>query len=671
MTTYEQKLQNKFNAPSADVSQQITNVPKTNVIDLEDEDDEFIAEYSRVIDDPNLQHVDTEPTNSSQTGEPDPYINMEIGLPRMGTDGLQSARVKRRALDMDGTPIGEPHSNPLLDHRQYEVEFVDGSTEVLTANIIAENILAQVDEEGHRQLLLHEITDHRTLDDAVPKERGHISMPNGRQRKVQTTRGWEILVEWKDGSTDWIALKDLKESYPVELAEYAVHNGIQDEPAFAWWVPYTLKKRQRIISKAKTKYWDRTHKYGVRIPKSIQEAKQIDEENGDTLWMDAVRMEMKNVRVAFDAYDKDPDTLIGYTQITGHLIFDVKLGENFRRKARYVADGHKTETPAAVTYSTVVSRDSVRILLMIAALNDLDIMCADVQNAFITAPNKEKCWMRAGPEFGHEEGQVFIVTRALYGLKSASASFRAFMAEKLDEMGFKSSIANPDVWLRPAIKSDGEEYYEYILVYVDDILAISVRAREILQEVQKYVKFKNDKIEAPTNYLGAKIEKKEINGHALWAISSVDYIKAAIANVEKTFSNTAWKVPSRANTPMTTEYIPELDGTPELDAKYLQRYQELIGILRWATEIGRVDVLLETSLLSQYQASPRQGHLEQILRIFGYLKRKPKVSIYMDPALPALIIRCFVPRQKISKSTIVMRARSYHMICLNQGEDRL
>ena len=461
-------------------------------------------------------------------------------------------------------------------------------------------------------------------------------MPNGTRRKVQTTRGWEISVEWKDGSTDWVALKDLKESYPVELAEYAVRNGIQDEPAFAWWVPYTLKKRQRIISKAKTKYWDRTHKYGVRIPKSIQEAKQIDEENGDTLWMDAVRMEMKNVRVAFDAYDKDPDTLIGYTQITGHLIFDVKLGENFRRKARYVADGHKTETPAAVTYSTVVSRDSVRILLMIAALNDLDIMCADVQNAFITAPNKEKCWMRAGPEFGHEEGQVFIVTRALYGLKSASASFRAFMAEKLDEMGFKSSIADPDVWLRPAIKSDGEEYYEYILVYVDDILAISVKAREILQEVQKYVKFKNDKIEEPTNYLGAKIEKKEINGHSVWAISSVDYVKAAVANVEKTFANTAWKVPSRANTPMTTEYIPELDGTPELDAKYLQHYQELIGILRWATEIGRVDVLLETSLLSQYQASPRQGHLEQILRIFGYLKRKPKVSLCMDPALPVI-----------------------------------
>ncbi len=98
--------------------------------------------------------------------------------------------------------------------------------------------------------------------------------------------------------------------------------------------------------------------------------------------------------------------MIGYTQITGHLVFDVKLGENFRRKARYCADGHKTGAPASVTYSTVVSQDSVRILLTVAALNELDVLGADVQNAFLTAPNKEKCWMVAGPEFGPEEGKT-------------------------------------------------------------------------------------------------------------------------------------------------------------------------------------------------------------------------------------------------------------------------
>jgi Reverse transcriptase (RNA-dependent DNA polymerase) len=95
---------------------------------------------------------------------------------------------------------------------------------------------------------------------------------------------------------------------------------------------------------------------------------------------------------------------------------------------------------------------------MIAALNELDVLGADVQNAFLTAPNKEKCWMIAGTEFGLEEGKTFLVVKALYGLKSARFSFRTHMAEKLAEMGFQSTIADPDVWLRAATKGDGEQY---------------------------------------------------------------------------------------------------------------------------------------------------------------------------------------------------------------------
>ena len=99
---------------------------------------------------------------------------------------------------------------------------------------------------------------------------------------------------------------------------------------------------------------------------------------------------MKNNRVAFETCDGDPEELVGHQEITGHLAFDVKLSENFRKKARFVADGHKTDAPVAITYSTVVSRDSVWILLMAAALNGLDVQGADVQNAFLSAPNLEK-----------------------------------------------------------------------------------------------------------------------------------------------------------------------------------------------------------------------------------------------------------------------------------------
>jgi hypothetical protein len=183
------------------------------------------------------------------------------------------------------------------------------------------------------------------------------------------------LVEWKDGSSNWLPLKDLKQSYPLEVAEYALANKIAEEPAFAWWVPYTLKKRERIISKVKTKYWLRTHKYGIQIPKSVEEAKRLDAENGDTLWWDAIIKEMKNVYPAFEIFEQAESQIpIGYQKIRCHMIFDIKLGENFRRKARFVAGGHTTETPDALTYSSVVSRDSVRIALLFAALNDLEIM---------------------------------------------------------------------------------------------------------------------------------------------------------------------------------------------------------------------------------------------------------------------------------------------------------
>ena len=95
-------------------------------------------------------------------------------------------------------------------------------------------------------------------------------------------------MRWKGGSRDWITMRYLKDSYPVPLADHEMANGIQDEPDFAWWVPFTLKKRISIIQKIKSKYHQRTHKYGIRIPKNIQEAQDINTVNRNMLWMDSV-----------------------------------------------------------------------------------------------------------------------------------------------------------------------------------------------------------------------------------------------------------------------------------------------------------------------------------------------------------------------------------------------
>jgi hypothetical protein len=207
----------------------------------------------------------------------------------------------------------------------------------------------------------------------------------------RNTIGWQICCQWKDGSTSWENLSDLKSSHPLETAEYAVTIGIDHEPAFNWWVPHVLKKRDQIISlvrKRTTRYLKRTHKFGIEVPKTVKEALELGHKNGNTLWADAIAKEMKEVRIAFNILPDGHAASIGYQKIPCHMIFDVKM-EDFRRKARLVAGGHRTEAPATITYASVVSRETVRLALTIAALNNLEVKVGDVLNAYITAPVKE------------------------------------------------------------------------------------------------------------------------------------------------------------------------------------------------------------------------------------------------------------------------------------------
>jgi hypothetical protein len=115
----------------------------------------------------------------------------------------------------------------------HEVEYPDGHKASLAANAIAENMFVQVDDEGNRRVMFDAITDHRTDGSEIKQQDAFVHTRSGTQRRKETTRGWEILVQWKDGSTTWIALKDMKNSNPVQLAEYATQRRIAGEPAFA------------------------------------------------------------------------------------------------------------------------------------------------------------------------------------------------------------------------------------------------------------------------------------------------------------------------------------------------------------------------------------------------------------------------------------------------------
>ena len=136
----------------------------------------------------------------------------------------------------------------------YEVEFPDGSMDVMTANFIAENLYSQIDKEGETYTVMKEIMDHQKTAAAVPPDDGFVTSKNGQRHQQMTTAGWELEVGYRDGSMAWVPLKDVKVMNPVEVAKYAVANKIDDQPAFAWWVRHVLKKRDRIIKKVKSRY---------------------------------------------------------------------------------------------------------------------------------------------------------------------------------------------------------------------------------------------------------------------------------------------------------------------------------------------------------------------------------------------------------------------------------
>ena len=194
----------------------------------------------------------------------------------------------------------------------------------------------------------------------------------------------------------------MKESRPVEFTEYALSQGLMNEPAFNWWVGFVLKKREQIISlvrKRNTRYLKRNEKFGIALPNNVKEALKLDKENGNTLWADAISAEMKNVKVSFNILDDGEMAPRDYQFVKCPMIFDIKM-ENSRRKARLVSGGHMTTVPADVTYASVVLRETVRIDLNLSARNDLQVKCGDVLNAYITAPVNEKMWTYLVPEHG-------------------------------------------------------------------------------------------------------------------------------------------------------------------------------------------------------------------------------------------------------------------------------
>jgi hypothetical protein len=174
----------------------------------------------------------------------DQYQTANVLLDHGGEQMLGT--VKSQKQDVDGNPVGISNLNPLLDMWEYEVEFPDGSIDVLLANAIAEALYLQVDEQGQTYAILLEIVDHWKDGNTVSADDGFIL---GTNQWHCTMKGWQLLIEWHDGSMNWVPMSEMKESYPIQVAKYAANNKITSKPVFAWWVPHVLRKHEHIITK--------------------------------------------------------------------------------------------------------------------------------------------------------------------------------------------------------------------------------------------------------------------------------------------------------------------------------------------------------------------------------------------------------------------------------------
>jgi hypothetical protein len=164
---------------------------------------------------------------------------------------------------------------------------------------------------------LEEIVDHQRLPTAMKISDQKNVCTYGKTYLKCSTVGLQLCCQWKDGSMSWENLADLKES-PIETAKYAKILGIDHEPAFNWWVPHVLRKRDHIISLVRKRnpcYLKRTHKFGIELPKTVNKALELDKKNGNTFWADAIAKKMKDICVAFKILLDGQSAPIGYQKI--------------------------------------------------------------------------------------------------------------------------------------------------------------------------------------------------------------------------------------------------------------------------------------------------------------------------------------------------------------------
>ena len=275
------------------------------------------------------------------------------------------------------------------------------------------------------------------------------------------------------------------------------------------------------------------------------------------------------------------------------------------------AGGHLTPDPIESIYSGVVSIRSLRLVIFLAKLNNLEVWGADIGNAYLEAKTKEKLYIVAGPEFEELEGHILVIYKALYGLKSSGLRWSQKIHDIMLDMGFSPSKADPCVWLR---KAKCATKYEYVAIYVDDLLIACDCDSDFIHTRRGTT---------------SKSREKDHQNTTLGVITTWTQMVPLLHNPKKYISKIldsfhqmfpGESLP-QVKSPLDKNDHPELDNSELASDELITKFMCMVGQLQWAVTLGRYDILAHVMSMSRFRLAPKVGHIERMKRIYGYLSR--------------------------------------------------
>jgi Reverse transcriptase (RNA-dependent DNA polymerase) len=189
-------------------------------------------------------------------------------------------------------------------------------------------------------------------------------------------------------------------------------------------------------------------------------------------------------------------------------------------------------------------------------------------------------------------------------------------------MGFVPSKADSDVWMR----KDGD-VYEYIAVYVDDLAIASRNPKKIAETLESAYKFKLKSVGPISYHLGCDFYR---DPDGTLCCGPKQYIEKMLGAYKRMFGET----PQQYSSPLEKNDHPELDDTKEMTGDKITKYLSMIGALQWCISLGRFDILTPVMSMASFRTAPREGHLQRLKRIYGYLRRFKNGAIRICTGIP-------------------------------------